>query len=64
MEEKSRARGKRPNRTIARNGARPEPAPSSPRKADIPPLNVAIPEEPDHLRKREEAFKRRRGVTR
>ena len=60
----TKPKAKRPDPGHPAKKAAPDPAPPSPPEANIPPLDVAIPEEPDHLRKREEAFKRRRGVTR
>ena len=59
---KTKTRTKRPAKTTRRRKVASDPAPPNP--ANIPPLDVAIPEEPDHLRKREEAFQRRRRVTR
>ena len=61
---KTKTRTKRPAKTTRRRKVASDPAPPNPPEANIPPLDVAIPEEPDHLRKREEAFQRRRRVTR
>jgi hypothetical protein len=40
----------------------PEPPQPSPPEADIPKSEYPIGEAPGHLRRREEAFKRRRGI--
>ena len=61
---KTKTRTKRPAKTTRRRKTANDPAPPNPPEANVPPLDVAIPEAPDHLRKREEAFQRRRGVTR
>jgi hypothetical protein len=61
---KTKTRTKRPAKAARRRTVTADPAPPNPPEAKIPPLDVAIPEEPDHLRKREEAFQRRRRVTR
>jgi hypothetical protein len=55
---------KRPAKTARRRRWRPTRRHWNPPEANILPLDVAIPEAPDHLRKREEAFQRRRRVTR
>lgn len=61
---KTKTPTKRPAKTTRRRKVASDPAPPNPPEANIPRLDVAIPEGPDHLRKREEAFKRRRRVTR
>ena len=61
---KTKTRARRPAKTTRRRKVASDPVPPNLPEANIPPLEVAIPEEPDHLRKREEAFQRRRRVTR
>lgn len=61
---KAKTRTRRPAKTTRRRKTAYDSAPPNPPEANIPPLDVAIPEGPDQLRKREEAFQRRRRLTR